>query len=46
MNNNKSEKDFYSEPFPLNSELFDAFISIEQYTLNARIKKADGEESN
>lgn len=30
-----------NQPFPLNAELFDIFLSKEQYTLNAKIKKND-----
>ncbi len=46
MNNSKSEKDSNAEhPFILNAELFDAFISMEQSTLHAKIQNGDGEEA-
>ncbi len=41
----KSEKDFnLNQPFPLNAELFDEFLLTEQYTLNAKLIKSDGDE--
>jgi hypothetical protein len=36
MNNSNSEKNFNNGfPFPLTSEIFDAFIKLEKYELNA-----------
>jgi hypothetical protein len=41
----KSENYFtLNQPFPLNAELFHAFISLEQYTLNGKLIKSEGNE--